>query len=103
VSKSQIDIQAQKHRDTASSVESNLNQLLTDVDTVLANSKSNATKALKSVCEEWVGSMKNNAISHLNLMAENIAREANNQEGTDLEATNVILATPMETGAFLGA
>jgi len=97
-----INAQATRHEDTAQNISQQLDQLKAQVDATLAASTSSATRALSTTCDNWVESVRKSVLAHLNTMAENIRREAANQDGTDQENTSAINNIPMETGNFLG-
>jgi uncharacterized protein YukE len=101
----QINTQAQRHDDTATEIGRQLDQLKVQVDATLQASWSGATQALQTTCDNWVESVRKSVLSHLTNMATNIRNEANNQEGTDQEAKDIInnLSMGVETSSFLGA
>ncbi|GHF44806.1 uncharacterized protein YukE [Amycolatopsis bartoniae] len=98
----QINQQATKHDQTADNINQQLNQLKQQVDATLAASPSAATRALSTTCDNWIESVRKSVLAHLQTMAENIRREASNQDGTDQQSNQAILNLPMETGNFLG-
>lgn len=97
-----INQQATRHETTSQSVNTQLNQLKSEIEATLAASPSAATRALSTTCDNWVESVRKSVLSHLETMAENIRREAGNQDGTDQTSMQKILSLPMETGNFLG-
>jgi len=97
-----ISRQATRHETTAQNISEQLTQLKTNVIEVLNRSNSAATKALHMSTETWIESVRNSVLSHMNAMAENIRREANNQESMDQDNMSQILNVPLETGIFLG-
>jgi enamine deaminase RidA (YjgF/YER057c/UK114 family) len=97
-----IDQQAARHDSTAENISQQLNQLKAHVEATLAASGSAATRALSTTCDNWVESVRKSVLQHLSAMADNMRREAKNQEGTDQTSTQAILNVPMETGNFLG-
>jgi hypothetical protein len=102
LSPEQINTQATRHEETADAVDTQLNALKAVVEATLLASKSAATRALSTTCDNWVESVRKSVLAHLRTMAENIRREATNQEATDQESMKEILNLPMETGNFLG-
>lgn len=100
--KDQIYAQASKHEQIAQQISDSLNTLQTNVDDTLNRSSSEATKALKMSTETWVASVRKSVLEHMNAMAQNIRREADNQEGTDQSSMKKIMDIPLETGIFLG-
>jgi hypothetical protein len=99
----EIHRQADKHDTTRENIVGQLDQLKVDVQEVLQRSTSAATRALQSSTDTWVESVKKSVIAHMQTMAENIRREASDQEGTDEDLNSQIMNIPLETGSFLGA
>ncbi|TVT62507.1 hypothetical protein ORV05_01500 [Amycolatopsis cynarae] len=98
----QINQQATRHEDTANNISQQLDQLKAQVDATLQASPSAATRALSTTCDNWIESVRKSVLAHLQTMAENIRREAHNQDGTDQTSMQTIMNLPMETGNFLG-
>ncbi|MFD2419611.1 hypothetical protein [Amycolatopsis pigmentata] len=97
-----INQQASRHEETANNVSQQLDQLKSQVEATLAASTSAATRALSTTCDNWVESVRKSVLEHLHGMAENMRREANNQDAMDSGSMQAILNVPMETGNFLG-
>lgn len=102
LSPSTINQQAQRHDDTGEQISKSLDDCKNIVAQTLSASPSAATRALQSTCENWVENVRKSTLEHLNAMATNIRREANNQESTDQDSNQAIMNLPMETGNFLG-
>jgi hypothetical protein len=98
-----INQQAARHEDTAQNISQQLDQLKQAVDDTLAQSTSAATRALSTTTDNWVESVRKSVLEHMNAMAQNIRREASDQEALDQESMQSVLNVPMETGNFLGA
>jgi gas vesicle protein len=98
-----INAQAARHDEIADNITQQIAQLKSQVDATLAASTSGATRALSTSCDSWADALNKTAVSHLKEMAENIRREANNQAGTDEDATRDINNSLVEaSGSFLG-
>jgi uncharacterized protein YukE len=97
-----INQQAARHEETAQTISQQLDQLKQHVDDTLQRSTSAATRALSTTCDNWVESVRKSVLDHMNAMAGNIRREANDQEALDQQSMQAVLNVPMETGNFLG-
>ncbi|WP_410586375.1 hypothetical protein [Amycolatopsis sp. lyj-23] len=97
-----INQQAGKHEETADHISAQLDALKTHIESTLAASPSAATRALSTTTDRWVESVRKSVLDHMHAMAENMRREANNQDAMDSESMQAILNVPMETGNFLG-
>jgi hypothetical protein len=98
-----INQQAGRHEETADNISQQLDQLKAQVEATLAASASSATRALSTTTDRWVESVRKSVLEHMHAMAENMRREANNQDAMDSDSMQAILNVPMETGNFLGA
>lgn len=96
-----INQQANRHDEMGADVNRQLDLVKAHVEATLAASTSEATRALSLTCDNWVESMRKNVLKHLAGMAENMRREANNQEALDSTHMQEILNIPLETGNFL--
>ncbi|MGW4133495.1 hypothetical protein [Amycolatopsis japonica] len=101
VNQSDVNIQAGKHEQTAQDVDTVLTRLKGDVDNVLAASKSDATKALRSVTDQWVEDVRKTVLDNLNGMARAMRKEVNDQIQQSSDNTQSILNVPMPTANFL--
>jgi len=97
-----INGQASRHDTMADDVSNQLDQLKAQVDATLAASPSAATRALSTTCDNWVESVRKSVLAHLRAMAENMRREASNQDAMDSTNMQQITNLSMETGNFLG-
>jgi hypothetical protein len=97
-----INQQATRHEETSQNISQQLDTLKQAVEDTLAQSTSAATRALSTTTDHWVESVRKSVLDHLNAMATNIRREANDQEALDQESMNTVLNVPMDTGNFLG-
>ncbi|WIX98218.1 hypothetical protein QRX60_29595 [Amycolatopsis mongoliensis] len=97
-----INQQAARHDETADNISQQLDQLKSQVEATLAASTSSATRALSTTTDRWVESVRKSVLDHLHAMAENMRREAKNQDAMDSDSMQSILNVPMETGNFLG-
>ncbi|KFU75365.1 hypothetical protein SAMN04489729_7086 [Amycolatopsis lurida] len=97
-----INQQASRHEETAANISQQLDQLKAQVEATLAASSSSATRALSTTTDRWVESVRKSVLEHMHAMAENMRREANNQDAMDSDSMQAILNVPMETGNFLG-
>ncbi|WP_370942287.1 hypothetical protein AB5J62_24560 [Amycolatopsis sp. cg5] len=98
-----INQQADRHDTFAQNISDQLTQLKNEVDQTLQMSTSAATRALSTTCDNWVESVRSSVLQHMTGMANNMRREASDQEAMDQESEKAILNVPMETGNFLGA
>jgi len=97
-----INQQASRHEETAQNISGQLDTLKQQVDETLHHSRSAATQALSTTTDNWVESVRKSVLSHMNAMAQDIRREANDQQALDEESMKTVLNIPMETGNFLG-
>ncbi|QKV73998.1 hypothetical protein [Amycolatopsis sp. Hca4] len=97
-----INQQASRHEETADNISQQLDTLKSQIEATLAASPSAATRALSTTTDRWVESVRKSVLDHMHAMAENMRREANNQEAMDSDSMQSILNVPMETGNFLG-
>ncbi|GAA5151899.1 MULTISPECIES: hypothetical protein [Amycolatopsis] len=100
--KAQIDAQAQRHVDMAQDIAQQLENLHVEVQNTLQGSSSQMTKALEQVYTSWKENVKKVVLDNMNLMAEAMKAEANNQEMQDTDNTRAIMNTVSPVGSFLG-
>ncbi|MFE5566580.1 hypothetical protein ACFQ68_16460 [Amycolatopsis japonica] len=101
VNQSDVNIQAGKHEQTAEEVDTLLTRLKGDVDNVLAASKSDATRALSSVTDQWIADVRKTVLTNLKAMAGAMRTEVNEQIQQSSDNTQSILNVPMPTANFL--
>lgn len=97
-----INQQASRHEETAQNISQQLAQLKSEVDATMQQSNSAATRALSTTCDNWIESVNNSVLKHMNTMAEIMRREAKNQDAADVDNMQAVMNVPMETGNFLG-
>ena len=102
VDKGKIFEQATKHETFAQDMTSELDRLLSHIETTTAASPSEATRALHYTAENWITNVKKTVLEHVNTMATNIRKEADNQTGTDDALVKQINSIQIETNTFLG-
>ncbi|ALG10361.1 hypothetical protein [Kibdelosporangium phytohabitans] len=94
--------QAARHEAMADNISQKLDGLKTEVHNTMMASTSAATRALTSTCDNWVEAVRKTVLDHMRNMAENIRREASNQEALDQQHMEEITKLPLGTLNFLG-
>jgi exonuclease V gamma subunit len=98
----QITQYANKHTDLVTDIQGQLRILHQNVQTTLSGANSDMTVALEQVYTAWQSNVQKVVLDNLNLMADAMKAEANNQEMQDSDNTRAINQTLSPVGSFLG-
>jgi hypothetical protein len=100
--KNQIDQVANKHTQMSQDITAGLGTLHGEIQATMSGASSDMTKALEQVYTNWKNNVQKVVLDNLNLMAETMHKEANNQEQQDTDNTRAINNTVSAVGSFLG-